>query len=110
MIAIMLLTAGNNAIAQKMREMPWGWGNFDESMWLEHCEELVAELNISSEAMDRSGDAPSESTQRAFRYDLNEATACVKKLNELDSSKRHTTGDYGLSKDWFGSGYTLKEP
>jgi hypothetical protein len=142
---ITILATGTTLVAQELREMPRGWANYEEADWVEHCENLIAELNIEDERRaqknwfgetpsDRTqinwfGETPSYRTQRAeqdieaarraqknwfgetrtqkdFSYALNDATACVKRLND-----DYKNGDYKLSKKWkyFGE-YKLGKP
>ena len=106
---ITILVTSTTLVAQELREMPRGWGNYEESDWVEHCENLIAELNIEAARQAQKnwfGETPSDRTQRDFSYALNDATACVKWLND-----DYKNGDYKLSKKWkyFGE-YTLDKP
>jgi hypothetical protein len=95
---ITILATSTTLVAQELREMPR----------VEHCEQLIAELNIAAA---RDGNKAQknwfgETTQTDFSYALNDATACVKRLND-----DYKNGDYKLSKKWkyFGK-YTLDKP
>jgi hypothetical protein len=105
---ITILATSTTLVAQELREMPRGRGNYKEADWVEHCEKLIAELNIVAA---RDGNRAQmnwfgETTQTDFSYALNDATACVKRLND-----DYKNGDYKLSKKWkyFGE-YTLGKP
>ena len=71
---------------------------------IKYCEVKVRQLSAESETMDRMGDNASERTQKHFSYRLNQANSCAADLTERTGKK------YKVSKDWFGSGYTLKKP
>jgi hypothetical protein len=95
---ITILVTSTTLVAQELREMPR----------VEHCEKLIAELNIVA-AKDGNKALKNwfgETTQTDFSYALNDATACVKRLND-----DYKNGDYKLSKKWkyFGK-YTLDKP
>jgi hypothetical protein len=105
---ITILATSTTLVAQELREMPRGRGNYDETDRVEHCEQLIAELNIAAA---RDGNKAQknwfgETTQTDFSYALNDATACVKRLND-----DYKNGDYKLSKKWkyFGE-YKLGKP
>lgn len=143
-----ILATSTTLVAQELREMPRGWGNYEEADRVEHCENLIAELNIEAARREKKnwfgqtpsdrtqmnwfgetpsyrtqraeldveatrreqknwfGETPSDRTQRDFSYALNDATVCVKWLNN-----DYKNGDYKLSKKWkyFGE-YTLGKP
>ena len=111
-ILLTTLAVSSAGVAQKMRNMPRGWKQFDEADTVEHCENIIAELNIAAARDDTRaqmgwfGDTRSDRTQRDFSYALNDATACVKWLND-----DYKNGDYKLSKKWkyFGK-YKLDKP
>ena len=71
---------------------------------LEDCEWAVLWLNSFSEAMDRTGDNASDKIQMNFAEWHHKVSVCASELTNKTGMK------YTLSKDWFGSGYTLKKP
>jgi len=73
------------------------------AMKIDKCETTVNRLNTWSETMDRAGNTSAE-TQRVFSSKLSKSNECARNLADRTGKK------YSLSKDWFGSGYTLKKP
>ena len=71
---------------------------------IDDCEATVRDLSAVSETMDRAGKNASEKTQLWFTNSLTLANSCAAKLTKRTGKK------YKVSKDWFGSGYTLKKP
>ena len=78
--------------------------DFDLSTHVEDCERAVFKLNIWSEAMDRAGGNAIKNTQQYFTDYLERSYDCAAVLADKTGKK------YKVSKDWFGSGYTLKKP
>jgi len=71
---------------------------------IEDCITTVRELNAASETLDRMDDNASEKIQLLFTNYLSKANECTAELTKW------TGNQYTVSKDWFGSGYTLKKP
>ena len=71
---------------------------------IESCEWKIFWLNSFSEAMDRTGDNASDKIQMHFAESHYEVRVCAAELTNKTGMK------YTLSKNWFGSGYTLKKP
>ena len=78
---------------------------------LEDCEWAVLWLNSFSEAMDRTGDNASDKIQMNFADAHYKVSVCAAELTNQTGKLTNETGmKFTLSKDWFGSGYTLKKP
>jgi len=78
---------------------------------LEDCEWVVLWLNSFSEAMDRTGDNASDKIQMKFAKAHYKVSVCAAELTNQTGKLTNETGmKFTLSKDWFGSGYTLKKP
>ena len=78
---------------------------------LEDCEWAVLWLNSFSEAMDRTGDNASDKLQMNFADAHYKVSVCAAELTNQTGKLTNETGmKFTLSKDWFGSDYTLKKP
>ncbi len=77
-------------------------GHRPSSVTLEDCEAKMRGLNNLSEVIDRTGDCASDKIQMWFVNALNAAKICAEQLSGQTGDK-HT-----VSKDLFGSSYTLK--
>ena len=102
--------ASQDVAAEKKHNEKW-WEDeklftnyFDVEKAIEDCETTVRELNTLSETMDRMGDNTSGEIQKWFTYVLDDANECATNLTKRTGKK------YKLTKDWFGSDYTLKKP
>ena len=71
---------------------------------LPECEETVVKLNTASEILDLAGSNAGEKMKHTFQRALTEAIECTADLSE------ETNKEYTVSKDWFGSDYTLNKP
>ena len=71
---------------------------------IEDCESKVRGLSAISETMDRMDGNASKEVQKAFVSYLDGINSCATELTKRTGKK------YKITKDWFGSGYTLKKP
>jgi len=99
--AIPLLLASSVTAQEKPRASDF---DYDPTSYLEYCEETVDELNFYSEVLDRVGGGATERVQTQFTLKLGWAYECAAELTKRTGKK------YKLTKDWFGSDYTLKKP
>ena len=102
--------ASQDVAAEKKHNEKW-WEDeklftnyFDVEKAIENCEYTVRELNAFSETLDRMDGNASETVQIAFAGNLADANECATNLTKRTGKK------YKLTKDWFGSDYTLKKP